>query len=116
MGLQAEAKTLGLNARALEKAEESRRNLSEELKNRAGGGNGGEPRSSEDQLALARRHPSVFSDSYLRSRKPDGPTVPSTRVFACNPESSHAVASSTAFQTHCALDCKRQSRSWLSMV
>jgi len=84
MGLQAEAKTLGLNARALEKAEESRRNLSEELKNRAGGGNGGEPRSSdnggeprssEDQLALARRHPSVFSDSLPakpQARWPDG--------------------------------------------
>jgi hypothetical protein len=116
MGLQAEAKTLGLNARALEKAEESRRNLSEELKNRAGGGNGGEPRSSEDQLALARRHPSVFSDSLPakpQARWPDGTEYARLRL---QPGVEPRSPSSTAFQTHCALDCKRQSRSWLSMV
>ena len=75
MGLQAEAKALGLDADALEKAEESRRRLAEELKAKEGKDTGGDQKYSEDQLALARRHPKVFSDnlpSQPQARWPDG--------------------------------------------
>jgi transposase InsO family protein len=75
MGLQAETKALGLDAQALEKAEESRRRLAEELKTKAGKDTGGDQKYSEDQLALARRHPKVFSDnlpSQPQARWPDG--------------------------------------------
>ena len=74
MGLQAEAKALGLDAHSLEKAEESRRRLAEELKAKEGKGTGGDHKYSEDQLALARRHPKVFSDnlpSQPQARWPD---------------------------------------------
>jgi hypothetical protein len=63
MGLQAEDKALGLDADALEKAEASRRRLAEELKAKEGKSTDGSQQYSEDQLALARRHPKVFSDS-----------------------------------------------------
>jgi len=75
MGLQAESKALGLDAEALEKAEESRRRLAEELKAQEGKDTGGDQKYSEDQLALARRHPKVFSDnlpSQPQARWPDG--------------------------------------------
>ncbi len=44
MGLQAEAKALGLDAHALEKAEESRSRLAEEWKAKEGKSTGGEQR------------------------------------------------------------------------
>jgi hypothetical protein len=75
MALQAEAKALGLDAHALEKAEESRRRLAEELKAKEDTSTGGDQKYSEDQLALARRHPKVFSDhlpSKQQDRWPDG--------------------------------------------
>ena len=63
MGLQSETKALGLDAHALEQAEESRRRLAEELKDKEGKSTGGDQKYSEDQLTLARRHPKVFPDN-----------------------------------------------------
>jgi hypothetical protein len=60
LSLQAESKSAGLDARALEEAEAGR--LAESLKPAAGADPSGGPGYSEEQLALTRRHPSVFSD------------------------------------------------------
>ena len=75
MGLQAEVKALGLDPEVLEKAEASGRRLVEELKDKEGKSTDGSQQYSEDQLALARQHPKVFSDSLpskQQARWPDG--------------------------------------------
>ena len=75
LSLQADSKSAGLDARALEEAEAARRRLAESLKMAAGTTPDGSPGYSEEQLALARRHPSVFSDSLParpQARWPDG--------------------------------------------
>ena len=75
MGLQAEAKEAGLDARALEEAEEARRKLAQKVTSRAKDGGSKDEAYSQEQLDLARKHPSVFSDSLPakpQARWPDG--------------------------------------------
>lgn len=75
MGLQAEAKEAGLDARSLEEAEEARRKLAQKVTSGAKGGGSKDEAYSQEQLDLARKHPSVFSDSLPakpQARWPDG--------------------------------------------
>ena len=111
MGLQAEAKEAGLDARALEEAEEARRKLAQKVTSGAKGGGSKDEAYSQEQLDLARKHPSVFSDSLPAKPQARGPMAQSTPVCGCSLEWSRAAESSIASRTRCGHSCRRRSRS-----